>query len=239
MKLNHEKLKQLLEAGDTAALEAEVKASIEKTDIYPILTSGDIELAAAVNGAVLSDLDSLKDKHYNKAFSKYETEKLPALLDAAKQEGAASVSGGQETPIEKEVRELRESIQKQKVKTAQAELRNQIISLATSEDVKLDSAFVTKHINQFIPTELTVNEAGEIDLAATLEAVKPNITGLATDINTLVQTQLTEALKGAALGGAPGGGVQGAQGAGETLGAKIAKMSQHKSANEAQTQFFK
>lgn len=227
MKIDLEQLKTLAEAGDVSAIQAHIFASLEK---------GDVLAAAEANNEVLSEVDSLKDKHHQKALETFKKNDVPKLIEAAKDEVRKEINP-QETPEQKQIRELQEAFNKEKQKSARAELRTQLLQLATNEEIGLDSAFINKHIDKFVPKSFDLNEDGEIDLTAVVESVKGELTGLATDFKTVVSAQVEETMKGVARNDL-GGGVAGAAGKEETLGERLAKQNQHSEAKEKQNQFF-
>lgn len=237
MKINLEALKALVEAGDTSAIEQHIlNEALEKTDVYGVLEKGDIVAAAETNKEVLSELDSLKDTHHTKAMSKFEKEKLPNLLNAAKDEVRKELNP-EETPEQAKIRELEDRLNKEQLQRTRAELKSKVVELATGEEIGLDSAFVTKHIDKFIPTTFEVNEEGAIDTESVLTAIKGDLTGLSTDFKSVISAQVEEAMKGTArkdVGGGTGGGQQQK----ESLGEKLAKQTQQKDAKEKQDKFF-
>ena len=227
MKIDLEQFKTLAEAGDVSAIQAHIFANLEK---------GDVLAAAEANNEVLSEVDSLKDKHHQKALETFKKNDVPKLIEAAKDEVRKEINP-QETPEQKQIRELQEAFNKEKQKSARAELRTQLLQLATNEEIGLDSAFINKHIDKFVPKSFDLNEDGEIDLTAVVESVKGELTGLATDFKTVVSAQVEETMKGVARNDL-GGGVAGAAGKEETLGERLAKQNQHSEAKEKQNQFF-
>lgn len=236
MKINIEQLKALVEAGDTSAIETHIlNEALEKSDVYGVLEKGDIVAAAEINEAVKSELDSEKDKHHTKAFKKFETEKLPNLLNAAK-ENVRKEFNKDETPEQKEIRELKEAFTKEKEKNVRAEVRSKLLTLATGEEIGLDAAFISKHIDKFVPKSIQANENGEYDVESIVTAAKDELKGLSTDFGAVISTQVAEKLKTAARDDL-GGGVNGQQKQ-ELLGEKLAKNNQHAQAKEKQSKFF-
>lgn len=237
MKINLEALKALVEAGDASAIETHIlNEALEKTDVYGVLEKGDIVAAAEINEAVKSELDSEKDKHHTKAFKKFETEKLPNLLNAAK-EDVRKEFNKDETPEQKEIRDLKEAFIKEKEKNVRAEVRSKLLSLATGEEIGLDAAFISKHIDKFVPKSIQVNEAGEYDVEGIITTVKDELKGLSTDFGTVVSAQVEQKLKIAARDDL-GGGVGAGQQKKESLGEKLAKQTNQKDAKEQQSKFF-
>lgn len=238
MKINIEQLKALVEAGDTSAIETHIlNEALEKSDVYGVLEKGDIVAAAEVNEAVKSELDSEKDKHHTKAFKKFETEKLPNLLNAAK-EDVRKEFNKDETPEQKQIRELEERLNKEQEKNARSKVRSELLTLATGEEIGLDAAFISKHIDKFIPKSLQANENGEYDVESIVTGVKDELKGLSTDLGTVISAQVAEKMKTAARDDL-GGGVGTGQQQPALLGEQLAKNNQHAQAKEKQSQFFK
>lgn len=237
MKIDVEELKALVEAGDTSAIEKHIlNEALEKSDVYGVLEKGDIVAAAAVNAEVKSELDSEKDKHHTKAFTKFEAEKLPTLLSAAKEEVRKEFNKD-ETPEQKQIRELQEAFTKEKEKNVRAEVQSKILALATGEEIGLDAAFISKYIDKFVPKSIQANDDGEYDTESIVTALKDELKGLSTDLGTVVSAQVEQKLKTAARDDL-GGGVGGQQKQ-VSLGEQLAKNNQHAQAKEKQSQFFK
>lgn len=227
MKIDLEQFKTLAEAGDVSAIQAHIFASLEK---------GDVVAAAEANKEILSEVDSIKDTHHQTALETFKKKQLPNLIQTAVDEKVKELNP-QETPEQLKIRDLEERFNKEKQKSARSDLRLQLITLATSDEIGLDSAFVNKHIDRFIPKSFELGEDGEIDLTTVIESVKGELTGLATDFKTVVSAQVQETMKGAARNDL-GGGVAGAAGKEETLGERLAKQNQHSEAKEKQNLFF-
>ena len=228
MKINVEELKVLTEAGDESALQAHIFASLEK---------GDVIAAAEANNEVLSEVDSLKDKHHQKALETFKKNEVPKLIKSAVDEKVKELNPT-ETPEQQQIRELQELFNKEKQKSARAEVRSKLIEVATSAEVGLDAVFVAKHIDKFVPRSFEINEDGEIDVTTVVESVKQELTGLSSDFKTVVSKQVEETMKGVA-GDFPGGGLSGGQQEKKPLGAELAERSNHTDAKEKQQAFFK
>lgn len=207
MKINKEKLQELLEAGDVSAIEKHIlNEALEKSDVYSVLEKGDLVAAAEANKDVLSELDSLKDTHHQKALEKFKKNEVPKLLNDAKEEVRKELAP-EESPEQKQIRELTEKFNREKQKSARAEIHRQLTELATSEGIELDAVFVTKHIDKFIPKSFELDEHGEINTQAVIEAVKGELTGLSTDYKAAVAKEVETAMKKTArtdIGGAGG-----------------------------------
>lgn len=238
MKINMEQLKALVEAGDTSAIETHIlNEALEKTDVYGVLEKGDIVAAAEANKDVLSDLDSIKDTHHQTALGTFKKKELPKLIDAAKEEVRKELNPD-ETPEQAKIRELEERLNKEQEKNVRAKVRSELLTLATGEEIGLDAAFISKHIDKFVPKSIQANEAGEYDVEGIVTAVKDELKGLSTDFGTVVSAQVEKKLKIAARDDL-GGGVGGGQQQPTLLGEQLAKNNQHAQAKEKQSQFFK
>lgn len=228
MKINVEELKTLVEAGDESAIQAHIFASLEK---------GDIKTAAEANKEILSEVDSIKDTHHQTALETFKKNQVPKLIQVAVDEKVKELNPT-ETPEQKQIRELTEMFAKEKQKSARAEIRAKLVELATGDEIGLDSAFITKHIDKYVPATFEVGEDGEIDTSSIIENVKADLTGFATDFKAVVSAQVEQTMKGTArsdVGGGTGGGSKQEK----TLGEKLALQNQHASAEEDQGQFFK
>ncbi|WP_084245222.1 capsid assembly scaffolding protein Gp46 family protein [Planomicrobium okeanokoites] len=156
MKINMDKLKELVEAGDNSALEKHVYESLER---------GDLSAAAAANKDVLSDLDSAKDTHHKTALDTWKTKNLTALVD----EEVKKRNPPEETPEQKRIRELEEKIENGEKATQRAELKNKAMAYATEH--KLPSQFASKYIERFLGDD-------ESATTATLAELKTDLDGL-------------------------------------------------------------
>lgn len=194
MKINIEELKQLVEAGDTTAIAQHVLKSLEK---------GDVKAATEVNTEVLSEVDSLKDTHYNTAFNTFKQDKLPLLLEKAKDEVRKELAPN-ETPEQIQIRELQAQIKQEKQTRVRAEVLAKALELATGEEIGLDATFAQKHIGKYIPAEFKVAENGEVDVESVLNDVKTGLTDLSTDLKTFVSTSVEKAMVGATRNPVPG-----------------------------------
>jgi len=115
-------------------------------------------------------------------------------------------------------------------------VRSELLTLATSDEIGLDPAFITKHIDKFVPKSIQANENGEYDVESIVTGAKDELKGLSTDFGAVISTQVAEKLKTAARDDL-GGGVGGQQKQ-ELLGEKLAKNNQHAQAKEKQSKFF-
>lgn len=208
MKINVEQLKTLVEAGDVSAIETHIlNEALEKSDIYSALEKGDVVAAAEANKDVLSELDSLKDTHHQKALEKFKKNDVPKLIKDA-EDAVRKELAPEETPEQKRIRELEEAFKAEKQKSAHAQIRSKLVELASSEGIELDAAFVNKHIDRFIPSTFEVDEHGEIVVQAVIDAVKVELTGFATDYKAGIAKEVETAMKGTArkdIGGVGGG----------------------------------
>lgn len=155
MKINLEKLKTLVEAGDNSAIEKHIQESLEK---------GDIVSAAATNKDVLSELDSLKDTHHKNALETWKTNHLNTLV-----EEEVKKRNPEETPEQKRIRELEEKIENGEKAQKRAELKNKAMAYATEN--KLPSQFASKYIDRFLGDD-------ESSTTATLSELKTDLDGL-------------------------------------------------------------
>lgn len=228
MKINVEELKTLVEAGDVSAIQAHIFANLEK---------GDVSAAVETNADVKSDVDSIKDTHHNTALNTFKEKTLPGLIQAAVDVKVKELNPD-ETPEQKQIRELTEMFAKEKQKSARAEIRAKLVEIATGEEIGLDAAFIAKHIDKYVPVSFEVGEDGEINTLAIIENVKTDLTGLATDFKAVVSAQVEQIMKGTArsdIGGGAGSETETEM----TLGEKLAVQNQHAGAKEKQSQFFK
>lgn len=227
MKINVEELKTLVEAGDESALQDHIFASLEK---------GDVKAAAEANKDILSEVDSIKDTHHQKALETFKKNEVPKLIKAAVDDKVKELNP-EETPEQKQIRDLQELFNKEKQKSARAEARSKLIEIATSKEVGLDAVFVAKHIDKFVPGSFEIGEDGEIDVTTVVEAVKTELTGLSADFKTIVDKQVEETMKGVAIDGVGGGIGQQQQGE-KLLGAELAKRNSHTGAKERLDKLF-
>lgn len=205
MQVNFEELKALVEAGDKSAFEQHIFKSLEK---------GDVLTAATANAAVKSELDSEKDKHHNTALETWKSNHLQSLIDEA-----VSKANPEETPLEKEVRALKEQLERKDKEAKLSELKAKALEHATKQG--LPTKFATKYIDRFLGDDETVT-------TSTLDELKA-------DLDEVVQAQVEEKLKGNARG--VGGGT-GANSEKPSIGAKLAKQNSNNKAEEAQKAFF-
>lgn len=156
MKINTEKLKQLLEAGDTSAIESYI--------LGEALEKGDVMAAVKVNDGVKSEFESERDKHHSKALETWKTNNLESLI-----EEEVSKRNPQETPEQKRIRELEEKLQKQERDAQRTALKEQALKYAT--DKGYDAKFATKWIDKLLADdEATTN--------TTLEEFKADLDGI-------------------------------------------------------------
>lgn len=205
MKINLEELKALVEAGDTSAIEQHIKAEV--------LEKGDIKAAAEANPLVNSELDSLKDTHHSVALETWKKNHLQTLI-----EEEVTKRNPQETPEQKEIRELKERLDAKEKAEQRSKLREKAIEFATNKGY--DIKFATKYVDRFLGDDESTTQA-------TLDEFK-------TDFDAIVQVQVEEKLKGSQRN--PGGG-QGNGGTDLSVGAKIAQQ-QTKNIEEQQKAFF-
>lgn len=165
MKVDFEKIKQLVEAGDSSAFIEHIFQSLEK---------GDIISAASKNAEVRSELDSEKDKHHNTALETWKQNHLQKLIDEA-----VAKSNPQETPEQKKIRELEERIAAKEEAEKRAALKAQALGYATEKG--FDAKFANKWVERFLGDDENVT-------TQTLDNFKA-------DLDAIVQAQVEETLK--------------------------------------------
>lgn len=159
MKIDLNKFKELVEAGDNSALEKHIQESLER---------GDLVAAAATNKDVLGELDSLKDTHHKTALETWKSNHLNQLVE----EEVKKRNPPEETPEQKRIRELEEKIANGEKATQRAELKNKAMAYAT--DNKLPSKFASKYIERFLGDD-------ESSTTATLSELKTDLDALIND----------------------------------------------------------
>lgn len=119
MKFDLEKLKVLVEAGDTSALQSHIYESLEK---------GDIKSAAEANKEVKSELDSVQDQHHTKALDTWKTKNLQKLIDEE-----VAKKNPSKTPEQIELENLKQQLDAQKREAAREKLKNHALTVATEK----------------------------------------------------------------------------------------------------------
>lgn len=124
MKLDLEKLKALVEAGDTSALQSHIYDSLEK---------GDIKSAAEANKEVKSELDSVQDQHHTKALETWKAKNLQKLIDeeVAKKNPA-------KTPEQIALDELKAELAAERKAANREKLKNHALTVATEKKLPKD-----------------------------------------------------------------------------------------------------
>lgn len=179
MKIELERVKSLVESGDTTSLNAYILASLEKSDVV---------VAANTNAEVKSFLDSEKDKHHGTALETWKSNHLQGLLDEA-----VSKANPSETPEQKQIRELTERIEQKDKAEAQFKMKEDLLSYA--KEKQFDLGFAAKH--------------GHLFLGEDLEASKEAFGAFNSEIDAIVQSKVEATLKGNARnnpGGSTGAG---------------------------------
>ncbi|UED81074.1 DUF4355 domain-containing protein [Lysinibacillus sp. CD3-6] len=144
MKINLDKLKELVEAGDVTAIEKHVlEESLEK---------GDLTLAVKTNRDVKSDFESERDKHHTKALETWKSNNLEALI-----EEEVSKRNPQKTPEQIEIEKLRKEIEDERKGRERETLKTKAIEYATEQGLP------TKFIERFLAddeesTKVTLGE---------------------------------------------------------------------------------
>lgn len=144
MKYELEQLKALVEAGDTATLDAYLYKAVEKEDV-PLL--------AKVNSAVRSELDSEKDRHAAKHLDTWKANNLDALI-----EEEVNKRNPQKTPEQLEIEKLRAEIEAERKERAREALKTTALEALTKEGLPTDlierlvgddADTTTQHIESF------------------------------------------------------------------------------------------
>lgn len=165
--LNLGRIKEFVEAGDTAGLEKLLKEQV--------LEAGDIKAVAAVNPALQGELTVLNNTYHAAELEQWKKTELPVVLELelAKRNPA-------ETPEQKRIRELEEKLDKQEKESARAALKEKALEYATGKGY--DGKFATKWIERFLADD-------ETDTTATLDDFKK-------DFDAIVQASVEAKLKG-------------------------------------------
>lgn len=156
MKIDLNKFKELVEAGDNSALEKHIQESLER---------GDLVAAAATNKDFRSELDSVKDTHHKTALETWKSNHLNQLVE----EEVKKRNPPEETPEQKRIRELEEKIANGEKATQRAELKNKAMAYAT--DNKLPAQFASKYIERFLGDDESSTTATLSELKADLDAL--------------------------------------------------------------------
>jgi len=144
MKINLDKLKELVEAGDVTAIEKHVlEESLEK---------GDLTLAVKTNRDVKSDFESERDKHHTKALETWKSNNLETLI-----EEEVNKRNPQKTPEQIEIDKLRKEIEDERKGREREALKTKAIEYATEKGLP------TKFIERFLAddeesTKVTLGE---------------------------------------------------------------------------------
>ena len=175
MKFDLEQLKSLVEAGDKSVLEQHI--------LTQVLEKGDISAAAKANALVNSELDSLKDTHSTSVLETWKTNHLQKLVD-----DEVAKRNPQETPEQKEIRELKERLDAKEKAEQRSALKEKALAYATEKGY--DGKFATKWIDRLLAEDETATNT-------TLDEFKA-------DFDAFVTTTVEETLKGSKRH--PGGG---------------------------------
>ncbi|AVK98849.1 DUF4355 domain-containing protein [Lysinibacillus sphaericus] len=166
MKINLDKLKELVEAGDVSAIEKHVlEESLEK---------GDLSLAVKANKDVKSEFESERDKYHSKALETWKSNNLETLI-----EEEVNKRNPQETPEQKTIRELKERLDAQEKEAKRSAMKETALTYAT--DKGYDVKFATKWIDKLLGDDETVTNT-------TLDEFK-------TDFDAVVQAQVDSKFK--------------------------------------------
>lgn len=155
MKIDLNRIKELVEAGDNSALEKHI--------LHESLERGDLTAAAAANKEFRSELDSVKDTHHQTALQTWKTNHLNQLVE----DEVKKRNPPEETPEQKRIRELEEKIANGERATQRAELKNKAMAYAT--DQKLPAKFASKHIERFLGEDEAATTTSLAELKADLD----------------------------------------------------------------------
>lgn len=144
MKINLDRLKELVETGDIAAIEKQVlEESLEK---------GDLSLAVKTNKDVKSEFESERDKYHTKALETWKSNNLETLI-----EDEVNKRNPQKTPEQIEIEKLRKEIEDERKGREREALKTKAIEYATEQGLP------TKFIERFLAddeesTKVTLGE---------------------------------------------------------------------------------
>lgn len=177
MKVDFEALKALVEAGDKSAFEKHVFESLEK---------GDVQSAAKANKDVMSEIDSVKDTHHKTALDTWKANNLETLINEE-----VAKRNPQETPEQKQIRELQERLDAKEKAEQRSKLREKALTYMT--DKGYDAKFATKYVDRFLADDESATNA-------TLDEFKK-------DFDSVVQAQVDSKFKSSGRDiDKPGGG---------------------------------
>lgn len=144
MKINLDRLKELVESGDVTAVEKHVlEESLEK---------GDLSLAVKTNKDVKSEFESERDKYHTKALETWKSNNLETLI-----EDEVNKRNPQKTPEQIEIEKLRKEIEDERKGREREALKTKAIEYATEQGLP------TKFIERFLAddeesTKVTLGE---------------------------------------------------------------------------------
>ena len=144
MKINLDRLKELVESGDVTAVEKHVlEESLEK---------GDLSLAVKTNKDVKSEFESERDKYHTKALETWKSNNLETLI-----EDEVNKRNPQKTPEQIEIEKLRKEIEDERKGREREALKTKAIEYATEQGLP------TKFIEHFLAddeesTKVTLGE---------------------------------------------------------------------------------
>ena len=177
MKVDFEALKALVEAGDKSAFEKHVFEALEK---------GDVQSAAKANKDVMSEIDSVKDTHHKTALETWKTNNLETLIN-----DEVAKRNPQETPEQKQIRELQERLDAKEKAEQRSKLREKALTYMTEKGY--DGKFATKYVDRFLADDESATNA-------TLDEFKK-------DFDSVVQAQVDSKFKSSGRDiDKPGGG---------------------------------
>ncbi|MGE8037886.1 DUF4355 domain-containing protein [Lysinibacillus sp. NPDC093692] len=144
MKINLDKLKELVESGDVSAIEKHVlEESLEK---------GDLSLAVKANKDIKSEFESERDKYHSKALETWKSNNLETLIDEE-----VNKRNPEKTPEQIEIEKLRKEIEDERKGRERETLKTKAIEYATEQGLP------TKFIERFLAedeesTKVTLGE---------------------------------------------------------------------------------